>query len=51
MDKCKELLLKNGKVFLTKASQAREKIAKIASSWLPNGAVRDILKKLESLNL
>lgn len=38
MDKCKTLLLKNGKVFLTKASHAREKIAKIASSWLPFGA-------------
>lgn len=42
MDKCKALLLKNGQVFLTKASEAREKISKIASSWLPSGAVRNI---------
>jgi hypothetical protein len=39
MDKCKDLLLKNGQVFLRKASEAREKIGRIASSWLPSGAV------------
>jgi hypothetical protein len=40
MDKCKALLLENGEIFLTKASQARSKIARIACPWIPNGAVR-----------
>ncbi len=50
MDKCKTLLLKNGKVFLTKASHAREKIAKIASSWLPFGAVRYVWSVLRTFS-
>jgi hypothetical protein len=39
MEKCKSLLLENGQVFLTKSSEASGKIAKLACSWIPNGAV------------
>ena len=39
MEKCKSLLLENGEIFLSKASQARSKIARIACPWIPNGAV------------
>jgi hypothetical protein len=39
MEKCKELLLQNGEIFLSKARQARSKIARIAYPWIPNGAV------------
>ena len=38
MEKCKELLLGNGEIFLSKASEARSKIAKMAYAWIPNGA-------------
>lgn len=38
MEKCKEILLENGKIFLSKASKARSKIAKLACPWIPNGA-------------
>ena len=38
MDKCKEILLKNGQVFLRKANKARSKIAKLACAWIPHGA-------------
>jgi hypothetical protein len=43
MDKCKAILLQNGEIFLSKANQARSKIARIASPWIPNGAVRKIM--------
>ena len=39
MDKCKEILLERGQIFLTKASEARNKIAKTAIQWIRNGAV------------
>jgi translation initiation factor eIF-2B subunit alpha len=39
MEKCKELLLQNGEVFLEKARESRSKIARIAYPWIPNGAV------------
>lgn len=38
MEKCKELLLQNGEVFLAKCNESRGKIARIACSWIPNGA-------------
>lgn len=40
MDKCKEMLLENGEVFLGQCYKARSKIARITSSWIPNGAVK-----------
>jgi hypothetical protein len=43
MEKCKALLLENGQVFLSKANQARAKIAKLACPWIPTGAVCFIL--------
>lgn len=46
MEKCIALLIENGEVFLQKASLARNKIAKLACPWIPNGAVLYI-----SLNL
>jgi hypothetical protein len=50
MDKCKALLLENGEIFLTKASQARSKIARIACPWIPNGAVV-VLNKFFNFNV
>ena len=53
MDKCKSLLLENGEIFLSKASQARSKIAKIACPWIPNGAVsaKDLYFLFKNQNL
>lgn len=38
MEKCKEILLKNGQIFLSKANKARNKIARIACPWIPSGS-------------
>ncbi|RNA40393.1 translation initiation factor eIF-2B subunit alpha [Brachionus plicatilis] len=38
MEKCKEILLKNGQVFLSKASKARSRIARVACPWIPSGS-------------
>jgi len=38
MDKCKEILLKRGELFLTKASEARIKIARTAYKWIRTGS-------------
>lgn len=60
MDKCKEMLLENGQVFLGQCHKARSKIARITSSWIPNGAnimthsksrvVFEILKEAKNKN-
>jgi hypothetical protein len=39
MEECKELLLQNGEVFLAKCKESRGKIARLACSWVRNGAV------------
>lgn len=39
MEECKEVLLQNGALFLTKCKESREKIARLASSWIRNGSV------------
>jgi translation initiation factor 2B subunit (eIF-2B alpha/beta/delta family) len=38
MDKCKEILLERGNIFLEKANLARKKIAKIACPFIPTGS-------------
>ncbi len=42
MEKCKSLLLENGDIFLAKASEARGKIGRLASSWVSSDAVSKI---------
>ena len=42
MDKCKAVLLENGEIFLSKASEARSKIARLALPWISSQAVRAI---------
>jgi hypothetical protein len=39
MEKCKEMLLERGNIFLQKASLARHKIAKLACPFIPSGSV------------
>lgn len=38
MEECKEILLKNGEVFLAKCNEARGKITRVACSWILDGA-------------
>lgn len=38
MEKCKEMLLERGNIFLQKASLARHKIAKLACPFIPSGS-------------
>jgi hypothetical protein len=44
MEKCKSLLLENGEIFLTKASEARGKIGRLASPWVSSDAVSKLKK-------
>ena len=41
MEKCKEMLLERGNIFLEKASLARQKIAKLACPFIPAGSVSE----------
>jgi len=51
MDRCKELLLQNGQVFLAKCNEARGRIARVARSWILNGSVRPCPLSLGLLRL